>query len=46
METKKTWVAILIPDKIDFKAKAITKDKEGPSNSTSGYLSEGTQILK
>ena len=33
-------VAIPIPDKIDFKTKAITRDKEGPSNSTSGYLSE------
>ena len=39
-------VAILIPDKIDFKAKAITSVKEGPSNSTSGYLSKVTQNTK
>ena len=37
---KKAGVAILIPDKIDFKTKTITRDKEDPSNSTSGYLSE------
>ena len=32
-----------MPDKIDFKTRAITRDKEGPSNFTSGYLSEETQ---
>ena len=37
---KKSGVAILIPDKIDFKTKAIPKDKEGPSNSTSGHFTE------
>ena len=42
METnkQKAGIAILIPDKIDFKIKAITRDKEGPSNPTSGYLFE------
>ena len=36
---KKAGIPILILDKIDFKAKAITKHKEGPNNSISGYLS-------
>ena len=40
---KKNWVAILIPDKIDFKTKAITRNTEGPSNFTSGYLFKETQ---
>ena len=40
---KKSWVALLISDKIDFKTKAITGDEEGPSNFTSGYLSKETQ---
>ena len=40
---QKAGVTILIPDKIDFKIKAITRDKEGPRNSTSRYLSEETQ---
>ena len=40
---KHAGVAILVPDKIDFKIKAMTRDKERPSNSTSGYLSEETQ---
>ena len=39
----KAGLAILIPDIIDFKAKTITRDKEGPSNFTSGYLSKETQ---
>lgn len=25
----KTWIAILLPDKIDFQAKTIIRDKEG-----------------
>ena len=29
METKKAGVAILISDKIDFKTKAVKRDKEG-----------------
>ena len=40
---RKAGVAIFIPDKINFKTKAITRDKEGPNNSTSGYLSQKTQ---
>ena len=48
METKqrKAGVAILTSDKTDFKTKTITRDKEGPSNSTSGYLSKETQNTK
>ena len=49
METnkqKKTGVAILIPDEIEFKIKPVTREKEGPSNSISGYLSEETQNTK
>ena len=29
MERKKAWVAVLISGKIDFKTKAIVRDKEG-----------------
>ena len=29
MEKKKTGVAVLIADKIDFKTKALVRDKEG-----------------
>ena len=43
---KKAGVGILISDKTDFKTKAITTAKEGPSNSTSGYLSKETQNRK
>ena len=39
-EKKKAGVGIHMPDKIDFKTRAITRDKEGPSNFTSVYLSE------
>ena len=42
-QTKKGGVAIDIPDKIHFKTEAI---KEGPNNSTSGYLSKETQNTK
>ena len=45
VKRKKLGVAVLIPDKIAFKTKAITRDKEGPNNSTSGYLSEETQNI-
>ena len=45
-QNKKAWVAILKPDKIDFKTKTITRDREGPGNSTSGYLSPKTQNTK
>ena len=43
METKKAGVAMLLPHKIDFKTKAITRDNEGTSNFTYGYLLEETQ---
>ena len=48
METKqnKKTGGALIQDKTDFKTKAITTDKEGPSNFISGYLSEETQNTK
>ena len=39
---KKAGVAILIPDKIDFKTKAITRDKQELSYPAQ-YLSEKTQ---
>ena len=39
---KKAGVAILMLDKIYFKTKAITGDKEGFSYLTSEYLSEAT----
>ena len=42
---KKSGAEVLTPDKTNFKTKAITRDKEGPSNSTSGRLSEETQTL-
>ena len=41
--TKRAGVAILIPDKIGFKAKAVTRDKEGFGNVTSEYLSKQNQ---
>ena len=43
MEKKKTGVAVLIADKIDFKTKVTVKDKEGlyimikKTNPTRGY---------
>ena len=40
---KKSGIAVLIPHKIEFKTRAITRNKEGPSNSTSEYLSKETQ---
>ena len=27
--SKKTWIAILVSDKIDFKTKTVTRDKDG-----------------
>ena len=39
-QQQKAVVALLILDQIDFNTKAITRDKEGPSNSTSGHLSK------
>ena len=44
IEIKKiTGIAIIVSDKKTFKTKAITRDKERSSNSTSGYLSKETQ---
>ena len=44
---QKAQAAIVIPEKTGFKTKAIiTRDKEEPSNSTSGYLSKETQNTK
>ena len=43
---QKSGVAKLISDKIDFRTKAITRDKEVPSNSTSEFLPEETQNTK
>ena len=41
-QNKKPWGALLITDGIGFKTRAITRDNEGLSNSSSGYLSEVT----
>ena len=38
--TRKQGVAILIPDKIDFKTKAVTKDKEGHYIMIKGSIQE------
>ena len=48
METDKqtAGVAIRTPDIINLKQDYTTRDKEGPSNSNSGYLSEETQNTK
>ena len=43
IHTKNVGVAILTPDKIDFKTTAISTDKEGPRNSSSGNLFKETQ---
>ena len=40
----KAAVATLTPDKIDFKTKAITRDKEGSRNSTFGYFLKGPTL--
>ena len=45
-QNKKAGVAILLPEKTDFKTEDVTGDKEGPSNSNSVYLSEETQNIK
>ena len=41
---KKTGVAILIPDKIDFKIKTITRDKEGHYILIKGSIQEVVTI--
>ena len=41
---KKAWVVILISDKIGFKTKTITRDKEKPSNFISAYLSKDSHV--
>lgn len=46
MQNQKAGVQIFIPDKTDFETKAITRDRDGPSNSTSGYLAKQTQHAK
>ena len=46
LKIKKSWGSNNIPDKRDFKMKAITRDEKGSSNSTSGYLSKETQNTK
>ena len=46
MEMKKAAVATLTLDKIDFKTKTIERDKERPSNCTSGCLFKEFQNTK
>ena len=45
MKKKRAGVAVLVPHKRDIKAKAITRDKEGPRSSTSGCLSKKPETL-
>ena len=42
---KKATVAILIPDEMDLKGKAITTDKEGASNLTLGIYPKNPKAL-
>ena len=43
---KKGGIATVIPDNIDFKTKAVTRDKGQSSNSSSWYLPEETRNTK
>ena len=45
LKPRKHGIAILSWNKIHFKTMAITRDKEGPSNFTSGYLFKETQNM-
>ena len=44
-DQKKAGVAILISDKIDFKTKAVKRDKEGHYIMIKGSIQEDTTIL-
>ena len=45
IETKKAGVAILISDKIDFKTKAVKRDKEGHYIMIKGSTREDMTII-
>ena len=45
IETKKAGVAILISDKIDFKTKAVKRDKEGHYIMIKGSIQEDITII-
>ena len=44
-DQKKAGVAILIPNKIDFKTKAVKRDKEGHYIMIKGSIQEGITII-
>ena len=45
MERKKAWVAVLISGKIDFKTKAIVRDKEGHYKMIKGIRKQEDRTL-